>query len=201
MEISTPREPVYYYECSAGSFRLTYFMPRSELERLHDEGKLAARALDDLPDGVDLGCTEPDFAEFKQLYGYRPPLPPDDLRRAFYALFSTTRDWRLFRGSGFIPKADLERQVDTVERELQRRNLTPTPTEVPLAGASLERRREQMESRAEQEIRIEATLRELPVSGVDPGKTLRQQQFSKIEMGTGKPAEEVFAELHQKHKR
>ena len=76
MEIRSPTEPVYYYECSAGDFRLTYFIPPEELDRLIAGGKISAAVTDDFPDGVDLDCTEPDFAEFEGSYGTDRPRTP-----------------------------------------------------------------------------------------------------------------------------
>ena len=94
MEIASPKEPVYYYECSGGRYRLVYFIPPGVLRSLHEQGRISQLALDDLPDGVDLGSTEADFAEFERLYGYRPPHEPSALLQAFFAVFSTTRNWR-----------------------------------------------------------------------------------------------------------
>lgn len=201
MEIAAPREPVYYYECSGGRFRLVYFIPPAELRRLHDEGHISDQAMEDLPDGVDLGCTEPDFAEFEELYDYRPPVAPEALQRAFFTIFSSTCDWQTFRGAGFVPAVDLEKQVEAVDQELKSRDLVPAAVEPLPHRPVLQQRRARMDHRAMQQARIEDTLRNMPAEGVDPDKTLRQQQFSKITMGAGKPAEEVFSELHQKQKR
>lgn len=200
MEISIPNEPVYYYECSAGRFRLVYFIPPDELRRLKDQGLLADQALIDLPDGVDLGCTGPDFVEFEQLYGYRPPLEPEALQRAFFAILSSTRRWKAFRGSGDMLAVDLETQVERVEIELTNRDLGPLSVE-PLADRpTLKQRRKRTKQREIRQTRIEKTLRDLPIEGVDPKKTLHQQQFSPITRGAGKPADVVFSELHQRRK-
>lgn len=140
MEIATPKEPVYYYECSAGRFRLVYFIPPGELQRLRDRGQLSDLAIRDLPDGVDIGCTDPDFSEFEELYGYRPPNDPEALQRAFFAIFSTTRKWKTFRGSGFIPAVDLEMQIETVETELESVDLEPATMAPPPVRATLKQR-------------------------------------------------------------
>jgi len=201
MEISIPKESVYYYECCGGKFRLVYFIPPESLDRLVNRGQLAEQALTDLPDGVDLGCTRPDFAEFEELYGYRPPLDPEALQRSFFAILSSTRRWKAFRGSGFIPAADLEKQVEPVENELKTRDLEPLSLE-PLPGRpTVKQRHKRTKHRELQRVRIEKTLRDLPAKGVDPNRTLRQQRFSEITKGAGKPAEEVFSELHQRRKR
>ncbi len=201
MEISIPKESVYYYECSGGKFRLVYFIPPDELQRLNNQGLLSDQALTDLPDGVDLGCTGPDFVEFEELYGYRPPLAPEALQRTFFAILSSTRRWKAFRGSGDIPSVDLEKQVERVERELINRELTPLPAEPLTDRPTLKQRRKWTKHREIQQTRIEKTLRDLAIEGVDPKKTLHQQQFSQITTGAGKPADVVFSELHQRRKR
>ena len=40
-DVAAPRDPVYYYECSGGDFRLVYFMPPDELRRLKQRGELS----------------------------------------------------------------------------------------------------------------------------------------------------------------
>ena len=201
MEISIPKESVYYYECSVGRFRLVYFIPPDELRRLNNQGLLAEQALTDLPDGVDLGCTGPDFVEFEDLYGYRPPLDPEALQRAFFAILSSTRRWKAFRGSGDIPAADLEKQVERVERELTIRDLTPLSVEPLKDRPSLKQRHKWTKHREIQQTRIEKILRDLSIEGVDPKKMLHQQQFSQITSGDGEAAKVVFSELHQRRKR
>lgn len=200
MEIASPKEPVYYYECSAGRYRLAYFIPPRELKRLHREGRISDLALEDLPDGVDLSCTEPDFVELEELYGYRPPYDPEALLRAFFAIFSTTRGWKTFRGSGFIPAADLEMQLETVEAELESADLEPAAITQPPARATLKQRQSWRNRQSAQQRRLKSTLQRLPAKNIDPKKTLRQQQFSEITMGEGKTAEEVFSELYLKQK-
>jgi hypothetical protein len=200
MEIASPKEPVYYYECSAGRYRLAYFIPPGELQRLHDEGQISDLALEDLPDGVDLSCTEPDFAEFKELYGYRPPYDPDALLRAFFAVFSTTRKWKSFRGSGFIPAKDLEMQMEMVEEELEAAELEHVDLAPPPATATPKQRKSLKIQQTAQQKRIRRAIKKRPAKGIDPRKSLRQQEFSKITMGEGKTAEEVFSELYLKQK-
>ena len=200
MEIASPKEPVYYYECSAGRYRLAYFIPPGELQRLHEEGRISDLALKDLPDGVDLSCTEPDFVEFEELYGYRPPYDPDALLRAFFAVFSTTRKWKSFRGSGFIPASDLEMQMEAVEAELEEADLEPVAPEPPPAEASAKQRKRRRVRQSAQQKKIRNAIKKRPAKGIDPRKSLRQQEFSKITMGEGKTAEEVFSELYLKQK-
>ena len=200
MEIASPKDPVYYYECSAGRYRLAYFIPSEELQRLHEAGRISELALKDLPDGVDLSCTEPDFVEFEELYGYRPPYDPKARLRAFFAVFSTTRNWRSFRGSGFIPAKDLEMQMETVEAELERANLEPVDLAPPPRSATARQRKSLKIQQSAQQKRIRNAIKKRPAKGIDPRKSLRQQEFSKITMGEGKTAEEVFSELYLKQK-
>jgi len=195
MAISQPREPVYYYECSAGRFRLVYFMPPEMLKPLTGDGTMSKQVLEDYPDGIDLGCTEPDFADFEANYGHRPPIAPEALQRAFFAILSTTHDWKTFRGSGFIPAADLESHVESVEKELEKEEALPE-AEVVATALPLRERRVRFGRRAARRRRTDRVLEKMPVRGIDAKRTLRQQAFRSIEMKPGRSAEEVFTALH-----
>ncbi len=200
MAIASPSQPVYYYEVSAGRFRLVYFMPPEELERLRDDDLISAEALVDFPDGVDLDCTVPDFNEFAELYGYRPECHPEALGRAFFAIFSATNEWRKTRGSGFIPAADLEGRIDSIDAALRDRDAAPADAAPIAATASLNERRRQMDTRAAQQAQIVEALEEIPMDGIDPAHALGAQQFSEISWSEGDRAEKAFVRLHRKQK-
>ena len=91
-----------------------YFIPSDELQLLIEQDKISPQVLEDYPDGVDLDCMKADFDEFENLYGFSPEVDPDAINRAFFAMFSATRDWKTFRGSGFIKSGDLERHFEVV---------------------------------------------------------------------------------------
>jgi len=201
MAIASPNENVYYYECNNGQFRLFYFMPPRELKDLCDENRISPNVLKDFPDGVDLGCTEADFKRFEDAYGYTIPLDPRALHRAFFAIFSTTRNWKNFRGSGFIPAADLERHMKKVDRALPkerriREHVKPPPDQLSLKQLRQRRRRQAVLQRQTYEV-----LQKLQVKGIDPDLTLPEQKFSTVKMEEGADAEEVFLRLHQKQRK
>jgi hypothetical protein len=200
MPIASPREPVYYYEVSNREFRLVYFMPPEMLQNLIEEDRISPRILEDFPDGVDLVCTEPDFDRFHQLYGYRPALAGDALRRAFFAILSSTRDWENFRGSGMIPAKDLERHVITVEDTLQREPAASEEIQRSPDQRTLEGRQQQLSPENIQRSPSFSLLEQMQVEGVDPGRSLRDQTFSPIEREEGEPAGEVFSKLQLKRK-
>lgn len=197
MAIKSPKEAVYYYEVSNGDFRLVYFIPPEELERLAQDGQINAAVLEDYPDGVDLNCSKLDYEEFHGLYGYQPDSDPEALQRAFFAMLSGTRDWESFRGTGFIPAAELESLAGTVEDSLQQEGLVPDESEAALSF-SLPDRRAQAARQAAQEERVVEHLEQMDVKGIDPGLTLREQRFKPIKMQEGKSAEEVFNKLQRK---
>ena len=43
MEIASPKEPVYYYECSGGRYRIVYFIPPGVLQSLHEQGRISLK--------------------------------------------------------------------------------------------------------------------------------------------------------------
>jgi hypothetical protein len=197
MAIKSPKEAVYYYEASNGEFRLIYFIPPEELERLVQDGSVKAVVLEDYPDGVDLNCTKPDFREFHDLYGYQPDNDPEELRRAFFAMFSATRDWKSFRGAGYIPAADLESLVKPVEDSLEQEGLLPEEMDAAVSFSLPERHARSARQAAQQERMVEH-LEEMEVEGIDPNLSLREQRFRPIKMQEGKSAEEVFTKLQRK---
>ena len=127
MSVEVPAEPVYYYECSSGAFRLIYFIPPKELQRLKQEKGLSKQALHEFPDGLDLPCTEADFADFDQRYGYRPPTDPEALRSAFFALWSDTKNWQKSIHAGFVPAEVIEQNVSAAAQILLSK---PAPPEI-----------------------------------------------------------------------
>ncbi|MEM7145317.1 MAG: hypothetical protein AAF591_09290 [Verrucomicrobiota bacterium] len=200
MKISLPAEPVYYYERSKGKTRLFYFIPPNELEHLVASGEVSEQAVTDYPDGVDLGCTEWDFAEFEDIYGYRPPFDPEALSRTFFAVLSTNRKWKKIRGTGFIPAREFESYVPQVEESLRAENILPEIKEARVdAAAPLEERRKQMVTRSDQQRGITKFLEKLQVSEIDPSQSI-DQSFRPIQMGEGIPSGEVFVRVHQKGK-
>lgn len=201
MVVASPSERVYYYECSNGRFRLTYFIPPGELKRLCEKNRISPRAKRDFPDGVDLGCTEPDFKVFEETYGFRPTQDPDALRRAFFAILSGTHNWKKFRGSGLIPAADLERHLQTVDGALLEKELMLADVKPRVEEVSLKQRRKIRRSQAVQQRQTYSVLQELQVEGIDPERTLPRQVFSPIRMSKGTGAEDVFIRLHQKQRK
>jgi hypothetical protein len=47
MAISSPKETVYYYECSNGQFRLVYFIPPDKLQELVEQNRISPQVLED----------------------------------------------------------------------------------------------------------------------------------------------------------
>jgi hypothetical protein len=195
MDISLPKEPVYYYECSNGEFRITYFMPIEMLQEIVNQGLITHKVLDDYPDGVDLGCTEPDFEEFRRLYGYRPTMSPNSILQAFFALLTTTRNWKNFSGTGFISAKDMQNYIDTVEAHLESKNLSPEKIPELPPDSSLKQRRRRTQQVARMHSRVNNTLKQFPMKGIDKKLQLSQQQFSPIEMHEGEQTAEFFTKL------
>lgn len=205
MDVSSPIEPAYYYECSAGRFRLTYFIPPEEIDRLVEAGSLLSHTRGDFPDGVDLDCTEPDFAEFEGSYGYRPDVDPEALQAAFFAMFSSTRNWKRFRGTGLIPKADLEALVEPVTLKLETEGveaegIAPRDAGSEVAPLPLRERRRRMVRQVRNKARLQRSLEKMQVRVVDARRDMREQSFSEIKKSRGKPAAEVFDALHREGK-
>ena len=197
MSIAAPREQVYYYECSNGQFRLTYFIPCEELKALCSKNTISPTVLDDFPDGVDLGCKKADFVDFEETYGYRPDIDPDEIRRAFLALFSSTRNWKKIHGSGFIPASDLEKHMNEVIKALESNKLDPKEFEKVPAKEDARNKRKL----AELIKKTDQVIIRMKTEGIDKKRTIGQQSFTHISYGKGENVEKVFLRLHQKRAR
>ena len=223
MPVKSPKERVYYYECSYGKFRLTYFIPYDELEKLSKEGKIEKQVLEDFPDGVDLRVGETDYMDFKKSYGYRPEVDPEVAKSVFYSIFSTTKNWKKFRGSDIIPAQDLEGRIGDIEKKMRdekpqafldfvktpREKKKPTflfmrgrPEEAyPTEKADLKRYRRFRKRQAKEQKDVNDFLRKVKPKGIDPNQTLRGQKFSKLHWAKGDKIEDVFSRIQHKRMR
>jgi len=201
MSVALPKQTVYYYECSYGDFRLTYFMPPVFLEQLISEDRIHAAVLEDFPDGVDLGCTEADFDEFEETYGYRHSTEPRFLRAAFLALYSSTHDWQNYHGTGLVPAVKLERIAAEVAESIEPEIAEPPAFESLVEPESLDERRERLEQQTENAAAVQASLEALAVEGVNPDRSMGGQDFGEIAMDDGENVLEVYSRLQLKQRR
>lgn len=196
-----PDKSVYYYECSRGSFRLYYYIPPGELEKLVSKRRISENVLEDFPDGVDLGCTDTNFKVFAESYGYRPDINPKSMQQAFFTILSTTRDWKNFRGTGFISHEELESQLETVSAALAKDRLLSKSIRSKPETETLRQRRRKMKQKIVQQKQEHRVLQKLAAKNIDPKRTLAEQRVSHSEMIRGKRAEDVFTRLHLKQPR
>lgn len=124
MALALPVNPIYYYECYCGEFRLTYFIPIKRLKELVAEGKANKNILTDFPLGVDLDCNEPDYKSFVSKYGYSPTYKPSMVCNTFLGIYSSTKNWKNFRGTGRISARFIEGLIYLVKLELEEKGLT-----------------------------------------------------------------------------
>lgn len=202
MSVQTPAEPAFYFECSFGRFRLSYFLPASLLKRMVENDQIKDSVLEDYPDGVDLDCTTADFDEFQDLYGFKPELSADVLRGAFYAMLTSTKDWEGFHGTGFVDAAELERNARIIHRQLGTDELLPeATTEAIPMDAPFETRKERVVMYQARQSRVTDLLKSMHFENVDVSRTINEQRFADVPMSGGKPAAEVFQELQRKRTR
>ena len=199
MSVQTPVELAYYYECSYGDFRLTYHIPIEILTEMVEQEKIAAKALRDYPDGIDLGCYPPDYDEFEKRYKYRPPVEPEPARRAFKTLMSSLEDWDTFRGSGFMSAEYLEGLIPKVEKTLQA--WETAIVEAPTADAVTEEApppdtRQQVIQQAEQEKLEDHILKAIPLEAITTDAPQTRQELAP-KMDEGESAPSVFTRAHK----
>lgn len=196
MSISVPCERCYYYECSHGKVRLTYFIPPEVLVTWIRQNKINNLVLTDYPDGVDLDCTEPDFNEFREDYGFIPEYTADDLQNAFYAIFSSTKGWSTYRGTGLIHAQELEAKIPEVQEKIKEPLDEPGQEEgQPMSFEERYRKRLKAVALTAQN---KKELRKLILRGIDQRKPIHEQKFRSIRMSLGKKPQEVFSLLQNK---
>jgi hypothetical protein len=221
MPVKSPKERVYYYECSYGKFRITYFVPFNELEKLSKKGKIKKQVLNDFPDGVDLRVEEKDYIDFEDSYDYRPELDPEVAKSIFFAILSSTKDWKEFRGSGIIPSRDLEAKNADIEKSVRTdkdqsfsdfikaprekiKPKLPRVREVKAEGiyrtseVDLKRYRQMRKKRSEEQKVVDEFLEKIQPQGIDPTQTLQNQKFSKMQWTKGDKIEDVVARIEHK---
>jgi len=197
MGVAVPVERCYYYECQNGSARLTHFIPAETLQIWIADGKIDPKILEEFPDGVDLDCTETDFAEFSEHYKFVHPFTAEQIHNTFFAIFSTTKNWKNYRGSGLMPAKELESNINEIEKEVaekvrlkyQGRILTPKT----LKQRNL---RQVFLDRSVQELKDE--LIDKPIRQIDTGKSMQQQRFGRIKMSKGENPEKIFMALNHR---
>lgn len=222
MSIISPKERVYYYECSYGKFRLTYFIPHSELKKLPIKNQIKKELLIEHPDGIDLRVEETDYSEFEKSYGYRPPIDPEVAQKIFFTIFSKTKNWKEFIGSGIIPAKDLEeKQLKDIEKNVKKDKKqslsdfikTPHEKKKPRIPEITKFRKEVMlkpdikylktyhrirKYQGEKQKTVHKFLKKIKPTGINPNKTLKAQRFSKIKWTKGDKIEDVFARIQNK---
>ena len=209
MPIKTPDETVYFYENSYGKFRLTYFIPYSELVKLNKNNKIEKQVLEDFPDGVDLRVEEIDYKNFKERYGYRSKVEPETAKQLFFTFLSSTKDWKKNRGTGLIPARELDQRI-THTTILQ----TPKETmkiEIPVTRKvdekkifqtekkEMKRYRTARKNQIKEQKEIETLLKKFKPQEIDPSKTLQMQQFT-IRYTEGESIEDVFSRIQHKRR-
>ena len=208
MPIKSPNERVYYYECSYGTFRLTYYIPIGDLEKLCKEGKISEQALIDFPDGVDLRVGETDYTDFKESYGYRPEVDPELAKNLFYTIYSSTKNWTKFRGSDLIPARDLEAKIDDITKNVKtskklllfdsiKTSLRYVPEE-KLDKKDLKRYHMNRKKHSNNQKKVDNLLKKIKPEGIDSSQTLLNQKFSKIQWTEGDNLEDVFTRIQKK---
>ncbi|MEM6472815.1 MAG: hypothetical protein AAF802_24850 [Planctomycetota bacterium] len=191
--VEVPAEPVYYYEVSRGECRLLYFIPAERLEQLIQEGECDPQALVDYPDGIDLPCTESQFQEFSAAYKFRPTHDPQTLMRAFYAIWTSTKDWVDGTHSGFIPANVVEDQIEQIVGLLAAEELEPKPSRQE--SNILKRRNYQANLEAVQQ-KVKLSLEDLAVEIIDQKRSIAEQSFPKIRMQKGVSIDKLFNQLN-----
>lgn len=220
MPIKSPNERVYYYECSYGKFRLTYFIPQNDLTKLAKIRQIESQVLIDYPDGVDIRVGESNYNDFFEEYGYRPKVDPHEAERRFYTILSSTKDWKQYHGSGLISAKDLENiefdteKLNDVEKR-EFRNIIRKPPEriiprtpIPITvderkipktdKLDLKRYRRRKKNQQIEEKALHSLLHKVIPKGIISRQTLQEQKFSEIKWTEGEKFGDVLSRIQKR---
>ena len=204
MPVQMPLESAYYYECSYGNFRLVYHIPYAELERLVSNRDINKQVLEDYPDGADINCTPAEYEVFTRTYQYEPPAKPEQLRRAFFTLFSSLdlgSTWEEFLGSGYVKASRLENLSAVVDDSLRSVD-TKLVEEFTLPDDhSFEDLRRVRFDQFTQQAAVDRTLQEISldlVTGEFDADLPRNRQSLIPDMDEGESPEDIFSRAQKK---
>lgn len=204
MPVKMPLEPTYYYECSYGNYRLIYHLPYTILEELVSDRKISEEVLLDYPDGADINCTPAEYAVFEDSYQYKPPVEPEQLRRAFFALFSSLdlgSPWEDFKGSGYVKASRLESMGAVVEDSLRAVDDHLVEELTLPDDHSFEDLRRVRVDQVAQQAEVKSTLQEISLDLVtrEFASDLPPTRQSLVpEMDDGEAPEEIFSRAQKK---
>lgn len=207
MPVQMPLEPTYYYECSYGNFRLIYHIPFAKLEKLFSEGDIDREVLEDYPDGADINCTPAEFEVFEKTYRYRPPVEPEQLRRAFYALFSSLElesDWDDFQGSGYLKASRLENMSAVLNETLKPVDDKFVDKLTLPDDHSFADQRRVRSNQVAQQTEVDHTLQEIKLDLVSKEFASDRpptRQSLIPEMDDGEPPEEIFTKAQRQSRK
>jgi hypothetical protein len=207
MAIKSPKERVYYYECSYGKYRLSLHIPYNILLSLTQQNEIDPKVLEEYSDGVDLRVGETDYQDFHESYGYRPKVDPETAKTLFYTILTSTKDWRKYRGTDLISAKELEGKITGIKKTVDNYAdlMKISPEEIKCMARAdadapqdaLKTYRESRKLLYNEEKNLETTLRRHTPREIDPNKTLREQRF-KIQYTQGDSIDEVISRIQRK---
>jgi len=196
MEIVTPESKAYYYECSNGRFRLNYYLSFEMLEKLVKENKIKPNVIKDYPDGYDLDCTIEDFEDFSRTYKYVHSISPELLCQTFKSIFTSTKGWKTFKGSGWIPADILESKTNLVSKEISKTmKKSKIGIEINTIGPNVNLNSIKSKS-LQLDDQLDRLIEKLDLEIVDPKKNLYEQFPNLLKMKENTvSAQEFFNQL------
>jgi hypothetical protein len=196
MELRVPEKKAYYYECTATTNRLVYWIPIADLEEMVNTQQVHERVLSDYPDGLDLDVTCEDFTYFGKKYGLVLDFHWADILHAFLSVWLKTN--RSARGSGYIEREYLEKIATGLRKEKEKLGI-PLPVS-PEKPASLRQRKQALTSQAKHNSQLRKLLVEFRAPRIKKNAPLAEQIFAKVEMTEGDDAGKIFSALQQRRK-
>jgi len=200
MKLSVPVKRAYYFEITARSVRLIYFVPRKELSALIRQRVVRREALQDFPYGLEVEVSDSEIRLIHEEYGFVPPLPPRLVWIAFRGFWLHSNKAHPAR-SGVLDAQSLEAYARKLqpainEFDVEARRLGVSETSE--IETSTDRQTEQPPVWSEMR---DAVLRRIRPRDANPELPMDEQEWSSLTMSRGRNAADFFSTIQMPSRR
>ena len=121
------------------------------------------------------------------------------LKNAFFAIFSSTKNWKKFRGTGYINAEDIENQLAPLQSEIADKKIMPEKGLKISPELSFKQKQFIKRGKRKKKSELHKFLTKYSVRGVDKSKGLKDQKFTEIQMeGGSEDSSQFFARVTKK---
>lgn len=194
MAMQIPKERTYYYECTEKKVRLLHWIPVNVLRDMVNKGKAKKAILRDYPHGLDIKVSRDVFDEFRKKYSLVLDVDPEDVWKAFRALW--LKEKKSFLGSGYIKRTYLEPLAKKIHNDME--GAKPPRPIISKKPKNVKQRKKVFMSQTKIDRDTDEFLEKLKVPDFKKRKPVQEQSISKVKLTKGKEPLTVFKALQRR---